>query len=105
MAGLAVFLSSRGRAEEPLDVSFDGDNLRVFAPGLHFLTGRPLERMKNADTVAFLSQITLYSDAHGTVFRRSPERIVVSFDLWEEKFRVTIPGPAKRSLMNVTAAQ
>jgi hypothetical protein len=104
MAGLAIAVS-RGRAEEPLDVSFDGDNLRVFAPGLHFLTGRPLERLKNADTVAFLSQITLYSDAHGTIFRRFPERLVVSYDLWEEKFSVTIPGPSKRSLPNVSAAQ
>jgi hypothetical protein len=104
LAGMAICLS-RGRAEEPLDVSFDGDNVRVFAPGLHFLTGRPLERLKNADTVAFISQITLYSDAHGTVFRRFPERLVVSYDLWEEKFSVTIPGPAKRSLPRVTAAQ
>jgi hypothetical protein len=104
MAGLAISLS-RGRADEPLDVSFDGDNLRVFAPGLHFLTGRPLERLKNADTVAFISQITLFSDAHGTVFRRFPERLVVSYDLWEEKFSVTIPGPTKRSLPNVSAAQ
>jgi hypothetical protein len=29
----------------------------------------------------------------------------VSYDLWEEKFSVTIPGPLKRSLPNVTAAQ
>jgi hypothetical protein len=106
LAGLAIAVSGgRTRAEEPLDVSFDGDNLRVFAPGLHFLTGRPLERLKNADTVAFLSQITLYSDAHGTVFRRLPERLVVSYDLWEEKFRVTIPGPAKRNQANLSAAQ
>jgi hypothetical protein len=104
LAGLAIPLF-RGKAEEPLDVSFDGDNLRVFAPGLHFLTGRPLERLKNADPVAFLSQITLYSDAHGTVFRRFPERLVVSYDLWEGKFSVTIPGPSKRSLPNATAAQ
>jgi hypothetical protein len=104
LAGLAISLS-RGRAEEALDVSYDGDNLRVFAPGLHFLTGKPLERLKNADTVAFVSQITLFSDAHGTVFRRFPERLVVSYDLWEEKFSVTIPGLSKRSPPNVSAAQ
>ncbi len=103
MAGLAIPLLAR--AEEPLDVSFDGDNIRVFAPGLHFLKGRPLERLKNADTVAFVSQITLFTDAHGTVFRRFPERLVVSYDLWEEKFSVTIPGPSKRSQRNLSAAQ
>jgi hypothetical protein len=85
LAGLVIPVF-RARTAEPLDVSFDGDNLHVAAPGLHFLTGKPLERLKNADTVAFLSQLTLYSDDHGTVFRRIPERLVVSYDLWEEKF-------------------
>jgi len=66
----------------------------VATPDLHFLTGKPLERLRDAATVVFLSQITLYSDSHGTVFRRIPERIIVSYDLWEEKFAVSIPGPA-----------
>ena len=91
LAGLAIPLS-RLRAAEPLAVSFDGDNLRVAAPGLHFLTGKPLERLKDAATVTFLSQLTLFSDAQGRCSNGRPERLVVSYDLWEEKFSVTIPG-------------
>lgn len=104
LAGLATPLF-RLRAAGALDVLFDGDNLRVAAPGLHFLTGKPLERLRNADTVTFLTQLTVYSDEHGTIFRRIPERLVVSYDLWEQKFSVTIPGPFKRSMPNMTAAQ
>ncbi len=104
LAGLAIPLS-RLRAAESLTVSFDGDNLRVAAPGLHFLTGKPLERLQNAATVTFLSQLTLFSDAHGTIFKRAPERLVVSYDLWEEKFSVTIPGGSKRSIWNKSAAE
>src|SRR3954465_3533588 len=104
LAGLAIPLS-RLRAAAPLVVSFDGDNLRVAAPDLHFLTGTALERLKDAATVTFLSQVTLFSDAHGTVFKRSAERLVVSYDLWEEKFSVTIPGGSKRRLPNVSAAE
>jgi hypothetical protein len=104
LAGLGIPLL-RARAAGPLDVTFDGDNLHVAAPGLHFLTGKPLERLMNADTVTFLSQLTLFSDEHGTVFRRIPERLVVSYDLWEEKFSVTIPGEYRRSAINVSAAQ
>src|SRR5437879_6581218 len=85
LAGLAIPLF-KARADESLTVSFDGDNLRVAAPDLHFLTGKPLERLKDAATVTFLSQLTLFGDAHGTVFKRSVERLVVSYDLWEEKF-------------------
>jgi hypothetical protein len=97
LAGLGIPLL-RARAEEPLLVTFDGDNLHVAAPGLHFLTGKPLSRLKDANTVVFLSQITLFSDDHGTVFRRPPvERLIVSYSLWEEKFAVTLRGASTRS--------
>jgi hypothetical protein len=104
LAGLAVPLFG-SRPAEPLQVNFDGDNLHVAAPGLHFLTGKPLERLRDASTVVFLSQLTVYSDDRGTVFRRMLERIFVSYDLWEEKFAVSIPGPAARSNSHMEAGQ
>ncbi len=104
LAGLAIPVF-RVRAAEPLNVTFDGDNLHVATPGLHFLSGKPLERLRNADTVAFLSQLTLYSDTRGTVFRSFRERFIVSYALWEEKFAVTIPGQPPRTQMNLSAAQ
>jgi len=92
LAGLAIPLSA-ARGDVPLEVTFDGDNIHVAAPGLHFLTGKPLERLKNAATVVFVSQITLFSDDRGTIFRRPvAERLIVSYSLWEEKFSVTIRG-------------
>ena len=104
MAGLAIPLF-RLRADEPLVATFDGDNIHVGAPGLHFLTGRVLERLKDADTVVLLSQITLFSDDRGTLFRRVPERVIVSYDLWEEKFAVAIPGVSVRPQSHLTAPQ
>lgn len=103
-AGLAVPLF-RLRAADGLSVTYDGDNLRVSAPALHFLTGKPLTRLKNGSTVVFLSQLTLFSDAFVTPFRRSPvERFVISYDIWsEDKFSVTIPGEA-RTASNLAAA-
>ncbi len=104
LAGLAIPVF-RLRGAEALAVSFDGDNLHVAAPGLHFLIGKPLSRLKDADTVTFLSQITLFSDERGTVIRRGyPDRLVVSYDLWEERFAVTIPG-VSRSRSHLTAAE
>ncbi len=106
--GMGVFRFNL-RASQDLAVTFDGDDLHVAAPGLHFLTGRPLERLQDGATVVFVSQLTLFSDDRGTVFRRVPERLVVSYDLWEEKFAVTIPGSpsgaAARSHSHMTAAQ
>jgi len=104
LAGVGISVL-RGRSTEPLQVSFDGDNLHVAAPGLHFLTGKPLERLRDAATVVFLSQLTVYNEDHLTVFRRMPERIIVSYDLWEEKFSVSIPGAAARSMSHMSLAQ
>jgi len=105
LAGLGIPLL-RASAEEPLLVSFDGDNIRVTAPGLHFLTGKPLERLKAADTVVFDSQITLFTDDRGTIFHRPvTERLIFSYDLWEEKFSVTVRGVSPRSKSKLTASQ
>jgi hypothetical protein len=87
LAGLTVPLF-RAWAEPLLHVTSDGDSLHVAAPQLHFLTGRPLARLKDGNTVVFLSQLTLFRDDRVTVIRRKPERFTVSYDLWEERFQV-----------------
>ena len=105
LAGLAAPLF-RARASQSLTVTFDGDNLHVSAPSLHFLTGKPLARLKDGATVVFLSQLTLYSDPYTTVLRRAPvpvERFVISYDIWaDDKFCVVVPG--SRSATNLSAA-
>src|SRR5579872_2517954 len=83
LAGLAIPLFPL-RAAESLGVTFDGDNLHVSAPKLHFLSGKPLERLKNGATVVYLTQLTLYSDPYVTVFRRTADRFIVSYDILAE---------------------
>ena len=104
LAGLAIPLF-RARADLNLDVTFDGDSLRPGVSGLHFLTGKALDRLKDARTVGFLSQLTLLGEDHVTVFRRAPQRFFVSYALWDEKFKVTIPGATPESSLWPTAAQ
>ena len=92
LAGVAVPLFQM-RGGEPFAITFDGDNLHVSAPTLHFLSGRPLARLKDGATVVYLSQLTLFSDAYTTVLGRSMDRFVISYDIWaDDKFSVTIPG-------------
>jgi hypothetical protein len=97
LAGLGTALLPL-RARDALAVSFDGDNLHVSDGSLHFLSGKPLERMKDGAAVAFLSQLTLFSDAWLTVLRRSPvQRFVASYDIWGEgKFSVMATGISTR---------
>jgi hypothetical protein len=93
LAGLTVPLFS-ARAADSIKVTYDGDNLHVAAPTMHFLTGRPLERLKYGDVVAYVAQLELLNDSRTAVVRPQKGRFVVSYALWEEKFSVTQLGSA-----------
>ena len=103
LAGLAIPLY-RARAASSVAVTFDGDNLHVIVPRLHFLTGKPLDRLMDGASVAFLAQLTLFGEDHGTVIRRLPDRLVFSYDLWEEKFSVNRLGSVPRSASRLSMA-
>ena len=107
LAGVAIVLSqavsSQALAAESLSVVWDGDDLHVAAPQLHFLAGKPLERLKDGASVVFLTQLTLTTDSFNSILRRAPERFVFSYDLWEEKFSVTKLGPGQRTITHLSA--
>jgi len=104
LAGVALSLSSPAFSAAPLTVVWDGDDLHVALPQLHFLTGKPLERLKDGASVLFLTQLTLTTDNFASILRRTPERFVFSYDLWEEKFSVTKLGPGQRMVSHLSAA-
>src|SRR5271169_2829919 len=106
LAGLATPLFSV-RAAEPLEVKYDGDNLHLSVPTLHFLSGKPLERLHDGASVAYVAQVSLFRDDHVTPIRRRQGRFVVSLDLWQEKFSVTqlaTPAVPPRSVEGLSAA-
>ena len=101
-----------GLSAQPLLVRLDGDNLRISAPQLEFLTGKPLARLKDGAAVGFLGQLTLSVDANKTIEARAIARFAMSYDIWEERFTVTqiensLHTTARRTLshLNAQAAQ
>ena len=107
LAGLTVPLFS-ARAADSMKVIHDGDNLHIAAPTLHFLAGKPLERLKYGDVVAYVAQLELLNDSRTAVVRPQKGRFVVSYALWEEKFSVTqlgsTPGSAPRTVEGLSMA-
>jgi len=98
LAGLTTPLLSLSAAD-PLKVTYDGDNLHVAAPTLHFLTGKPLERLKYGDVVAYVAQLELLNDTRTAAVRPLQKgRFVVSYALWEETFSVTRLGSSAGSV-------
>ena len=80
---------------DTLRVRSDGGFLRATAPYLQFLSGRPLQRLRNGATVIYLFQFSLSTDRFSSVPQRAFERFAISYDLWEEKFAVTRLGTAR----------
>ncbi len=75
----------------------NGDTLLVSAAGLHFLEGKPLERLKNGVAVSFDFHLSLLADTDRASLRRAFERFTISYDLWEEKFSVMRRGIARQA--------
>ncbi|MBC7925591.1 MAG: hypothetical protein H7039_08035 [Bryobacteraceae bacterium] len=90
-------------ASQEVQVRLSSDRLQMSAPGLHFLTGKPLEQLRNGASVAFDIQVSVLADSRQTVLHRSFDRFVLSYDVWEEKFSVVRMRSAGGSALHMTA--
>jgi len=81
-----------------------GDQVKISAPKLNFLTGKPLDRLRDGNNVAYDFQLSILADSKATVLRRSFERFVFSYDLWEERFSVTRMRSTRSQVSHLTAA-
>jgi len=100
-----MFSTSLGAQD--LAVHLDGDYLRVSLPHIDFLQGKPLDRLKDGASVAFLGQLTItLTPTSLNPIARSVARFALSYDIWEERFSVTRIGPtpdARRSASHLSA--
>ena len=94
-AGLASGALLNAVSSVALHIRKEEDFIRVAAPYLHFLSGRPLERLKSGAAVLYTMQLAISRDNFTTLERRAFERFVVSFDIWEEKFSIVGIGMQK----------
>jgi len=85
-------------ASEDLVVFLDGDYLRVSLPHIDFLKGKPIERLKDGASVAFIGQVTITTSPNSiSPIARSVARFALSYDIWEERFSVTKIGQSPES--------
>ncbi len=81
-----------------LQVRLDGDALRISLPNLNFLAGKPLERLRDGSSVAFIGQLTIATAPNSLKpAARSVARFALSYDIWEERFSVTKIGTSSGS--------
>ncbi|HUP03136.1 MAG TPA: hypothetical protein VMU19_04060 [Bryobacteraceae bacterium] len=104
LAGAALPLSL-AHGEESIHVSYDGETVRPVAPNLHFLTGKALERLKDADTVTYIATLLLLTVDQSEALTQIYGKFVLSYDILEEKFKAVVSEPATRSRAGMSAAQ
>jgi hypothetical protein len=90
---------------ESLQVTQSADEVRITAPGFHFITGKPLERLQNGNAVAFDLLLSALGDGKTTVLQRAFERFVISYDLWEQTYSVSRMRSKRGQAAHLTAPQ
>jgi len=89
---------------QELSVRNGGDQLHISAPTLHFLSGKPLERLHNGSIVAYDFQLSVLAESKTAVLRRNFERFDFSYDIWEERFKVERMRSTQSTADHLTAA-
>jgi hypothetical protein len=90
---------------EELILRAQGNRLDFSVPRVHYLTGRPLARLRNAEPVAFDFQVNLAAMNKTNVVKQNTARFVISYDLWEERFAVTKTAPSRKAAKHLTATE
>jgi hypothetical protein len=81
-----------------------GNAVTVRAPGFGFIKGEPLARLKDGRSVRVDLELDILPGPGGAIAAQGRQTYVLSYDLWEERFAVTLVGPPSRSLAYQTSA-
>ena len=102
---LAVLAGSATRASaQPITIDVAGDVLKIRAPGLGFVTGEPLARLKDGRSVR-VELAAMVLPAPGKSVVATTRRIfALSYDLWEERFAVTTVEKRSQSVSHLALA-
>lgn len=80
------------------------DAVTVHAPGIGFVKGEPLALLKDGHEVRVDLDLAVLPGPGGTPAAHGRQTFVLSYDLWEEKFAVSMTGPQPRAVTYLTAA-
>lgn len=76
----------------------------VRAPGLGFIRGEPLDVLKDGRSLRIDLELTVLARPGGDGVARDRQTIILSYDLWEERFAATRVGPPSRSADYLTTS-
>ena len=92
-----------------MSVHWRNEEIHVVAPKLHFISGVSLKRLQDGAAVPYDFQLQLWAGSRSNLAARAVERFVVSYDVWEERYRVTKlrgspAAPENKTVSNLSAS-
>jgi hypothetical protein len=88
---------------QAVTVSRVADVVTVRAPAFTFIKGEPLVRLKDGRSVRVDLDLSVLPRPGGPAGARIRQAFVLSYDLWEERFAVTLVGPPPKSVAYLTS--
>jgi hypothetical protein len=88
---------------QPATVSTAGDAVHVRAPEFSFIKGEPLVRLKDGRSVRVDIELAVLPKPGAPPAAQSRQTFILSYDLWEERFAVTLPGVPSQSISHLTS--
>ena len=92
---------------QAVSVNRTGDAVSVKAPGFTFIKGEPLARLKDGRSVRIDLDLAVLPKAGAAGVTQTRQTFVLSYDLWEERFAVTlvsVAGTPSKSAAYLTAS-
>ena len=80
------------------------DAIGVRVPGLGLIKGDTLAQLKDGKAVRVEFDLAVLPGPGGTAAAHTRQLFALSYDLWEERFAVTLTGPPRRSVSYLTAS-
>jgi hypothetical protein len=90
-------------SSQSLTVTAASGIVHVRAPGLRFIEGKPLARLKDGQSVRVDFQLSVLTKPAAAAAVEIKQTFVLSYDLWEERFAVTLTGVPPHSVSHLTS--
>jgi hypothetical protein len=92
------------RSAQPVEIAKMGDALQIKAPTFGFIEGRVRDTLRDGRTVRVELDLAIVAQPGGPAIGSSQQSVTLSFDLWEERYAVTLAGKPARSVSHLTAS-
>jgi hypothetical protein len=74
------------------------------APGFRFIDGEPLARLRDGQSVRVELELSVLASPGAAAIVQRRQAFVLSYDLWEERFAVSMAGNPSRAMSHLTSA-